>query len=287
MLNRARYLRWPTVFCWSLAIFSGCGPKTIQIDSQPGGPSDYALLLHRIVVDDKIDFAALMKNRLLLDRYLSWMLQIELGSISAHDGIAEDLLARLINCHNALMLRSLVTLASDGALPARLPTDLNRRFRFSIGSGRAPRLVPPMSAETFASWAAAGDWRVRLALYNGCRDGPPLAKRPFLGNLLDAQLDAATRAALESDQIVRIDYGERKQLLLWHGLYAVRQTMIDDYERRVHTEGATLLSVLLEWSDAFRRETLNSAVGYPVAAMPRDRRINALPPAERAEKATR
>ncbi|MCZ6817157.1 MAG: hypothetical protein O7F76_10765, partial [Planctomycetota bacterium] len=75
----------------------------------------------------------------------------------------------------------------------------------------------------------------------------------------------------------RIDHGNPKQLLLCQGLYTIRQRLIDDYERRMRTTDATMLSVLLEWSDAFRRETLNSAVGYPVTPMPIDRRINALP----------
>lgn len=261
---------------------TGCGPKTIHIDTAPGSQADYDLLLHRIVVEDKIDVAALLKHRHLLDRYLAWLLQSETGSVSERDGDTDALLAHLINCHNAVMLRSLVALASNDEMPERLPADLDRRFQFSIGGELPLPLASPARARSFAMMAAAGDWRVRLALYSGRMDGPPLPPRPFLGNLLDAQLDAATRAALKSDQVVRIDHGSPERLLLWRGLYVIRDSLIKDYERRTRTTGATMLSVLLEWSDSFRRETLNSAVGYPVVEMPPDRRINATPPTEDA-----
>lgn len=278
MPNRAGHLAWLAILLCLVAILTGCGPKTIHIDSGIGDPADYGLLLHRIVVEDKIDVAALLENQHLLDRYLAWLFQTGTGSISERDGNTDGLLAHLINYHNALMLRSLVALASNDGLPEKLPADLDRRFQFSIGGGRSSPVARSEGVRAFVLTAVGGDWRVRLALYSGRMDGPPLPPRPFLPNLLDAQLDAVVRAALNSEQVVRIDHGSPKQLLLWRGLYDIRQLLIEDYQRRMHTTDATMLSVLLEWSDPFRRETLNSAVGYPVVAMPRDHRINARPP---------
>ena len=262
----------------TLVTLAGCGSQTttITISSEPGSRADYGLLLHRIVVGDKIDFDKLLKSRHLLDRYLA-------GAFKTGPKVAPEqfqnnnhLLAYLINCHNALMLRSLVALAADNGMPASLPADLDRRFQFSIDGGRASSLTTPVNAHTFALMAAAGDWRVRLALYSGRRDGPPLPKRPFLGDMLDAQLNHVVRAALQSEQVVRIDHGLQKRLLLWQGLFDLRTNLVAAYERRFHTSGATILSVLLEWSDRFRRETLNSAVGYAVAPMPVDTRVNAI-----------
>jgi len=165
-----------------------------------------------------------------------------------------------------------VALAEGQRMPERLPWDIDRRFQFLIDG--QPRTMADLRRSALG--LAAGDWRVRLAMYSGRRDGPPLAARPFLGNLLDAQLDAVTRAALKSDQVVRLDFGASKRLLLWHGLFVIRRSLIKDYERRLHTTDATMLSVLLEWSDPFRRTTLNSAVGYPVEEMPIDRQINSV-----------
>lgn len=275
MLNRVGYLTWLALLPWFVATLAGCGPKTIHIDGEPGNPTDYGLLLQRIVVDDKIDVAALLKNRHLLDRYLARVLQI--GPVSASEPIRnkDELLATLINFHNALMLRSLVALASDDGLPAKLPADLDRRFRFSIAGGRGSSSARPVAVRAFVLFAVGGDWRVRLALYSGQRVGPPLARRVFLADMLDAQLDQVTREALRSEHIVRIDHGAHKRLLIWRGLYDMRDELVRDYERRFQTADATVLSVLLEWSDPFRRETLNSAVGYVVEAMPPDRRLNA------------
>ena len=284
MLNRAGYSSRLTILLCLVAALPGCGPKTIHINSEPGDPTDYELLLHRIIVEDKIDVAALLKNQHLLDRYIVWLLQIELRSIYHENLYTHQFLAQFINCHNALMLRSLVELASSDGLPMKLPEDLDRRFQFSTGNAEVLQVSMPAGARMYALWVARGDWRVRLALYSGRLDGPPLAQRPFLGNLLNAQLDASTRAAFNSEQVVRIDHGNPKQLLLCQGLYAIRQSLIEDYQRRMRTTDATMLSVLLEWSNAFRRETLNSAVGYPVTAMPIDRRINALPPTQSAGK---
>ena len=80
---------------------------------------------------------------------------------------------------------------------------------------------------------------------------------------------------MQSEQVVKIDHGEIKRILLWQGLFDIRRQLISNYERRLHTNGATMLNVLLAWSDRFQRETLNSAVGYPIEVMPVDNRVNA------------
>ncbi len=261
--------------CAALLFFSGCGPRgDIQITAQPGTRDDYALVLFRVASGDKINSDDLSASRPLLDRYLA--LAAGSGPESAPAGLARppDRLAFLINAHNAAVLRSIIELAAAGAPPQSLPIDFDRRFTFLIDGRR--HTIASLRDEILRH--AEGDWRVRLALYGGRLDGPPLPREPFTSERLDEQLDRTVRAALASEQVVRIDHGEYKRLLLWTGLYEIKDRLIADYERRYGTTHATILSVLLEWSDGFRRQTLNAAVGYPVAAMPSDRRLNAVEP---------
>ena len=178
------------------------------------------------------------------------------------------------------MLRSLIGLASDDGIPARLPTGPDRRFRFLLDG----RLRTPADMAEEAIRFAGADWRVRFALYSGRGDGPALCGRVFLPGMLDEQLDHVTREALQSERVVRIDHGVEKRLLLWRGLYEIRDRLVRDYEARFKTGDATILNVILEWSDRFRRETLNSAVGYAEAVMPADHRLGAINAAGMAEE---
>ncbi|MFQ5411005.1 MAG: hypothetical protein ACE5EC_01865 [Phycisphaerae bacterium] len=244
----------------------GCGPRSIQVSGEIANRDGYARLLSRIIVDEKIDWARLLENRRFLDEYLT-LLRNE-GPETTPDRYPDrdSSLAYILNGHNAMMLRSLIALAKNGEWPDRLPLNLDRRFLFPVDG----RLRTPADMREQALSLAGTDWRVRLALFSGRRDGPPLVRRQFLGDVLDMQLDQVTREALASDRIVRIDHGVPTRLLLWHGLFDIKEQLAADYENRHQTTGATLLSVLLEWSPPFRRQTLNAAVGYSVAPMPPD-----------------
>lgn len=260
------------------AALSGCGPRTIPPVAgvlPPGEPvevdwSDYALLLDRVVAGETIDTEKLLANRPLLDRILARLARV--GPTSKPESFPQnaDRLAFLINAHNAAVLRSLVALATKGKIPVRLPWSLEQRFQFVIDGV----LRTPAGLRRLALDQAGTDWRVRLALYDGHRIGPPLARRVFFGDMLDAQLNHQTRRAIGSDRLVRIDHEASKRLLVWRGLYEIRAELIADYERRMQTTDATMLSVLLEWCEPQRRETLNSAIGYRAAPLPADHRTD-------------
>lgn len=273
MNNLRRIIISPVVLLAFTALLNGCSPRItrISISSQPGRQADFGLLLHRIVTDDRINTAELIRSRVLLDRYLSFVSTTGPSSSPEQFPDAKHRLAYLINCHNAMMLRGLIALAENGSFPEKISSSLDREFAFVIdGISRTAADV-----KTNVTTLAEADWRVHLALYNCRMDGPPLPKYVFVGNTIDAQLDQTARDALKSEQVVKIDHGENKRLLLWRGLFEIRRQLISDYERRLHTSGATMLNVLLEWSDRFQRETLNSAVGYPIEVIPVDNRVNA------------
>ncbi|HKQ47400.1 MAG TPA: DUF547 domain-containing protein [Phycisphaerae bacterium] len=263
----------------------GCGPRTIEPVVQPTASapparldwSDWGLALSRIVHEDRVDYRRLQEDPAPLDRFLAMSACV--GPDSTPDQFAdrEARLAYAINCYNAMMVRSVLALDRQGKLPTHAPFDLESRYEFRIdGQSRSPG-----DLRRLAEVLAEGDWRVRLTLCDGTVEGPPLWRRVYLPEMLDAQLTYVARSALTSPEVVRIDHGLDKRLLLWRGIYEIRDGLVQDYERRHQTNQATMLNVLGEWSNRTRREELNSAIGYAVAPIPRDDRINHFePPSE-------
>jgi len=236
--------------------------------------SDWGLTLSRGVVEERVDYARLIADRSSLDRFLARVARVGPESAPQFFPDHDSRLAYAINCYNATILRSVLALERDGKLPRNVPGGLDSRFRFQIDG----RLQTPAALRKSALALAGEDWRVRFVLCDGRAGGPSLFRRVILGEMLGAQLDQAVRAALESPDVVRIDHGERKRLLLWRGLYEIHRRLVGDYEERMQTRDATILGVLLAWSDRPRRELLNSAIGYEVAMMSSCNEINALEP---------
>jgi hypothetical protein len=271
--------------CWSIAlplIAVGCGARTIEPVSEPatsGAPSkldwsDWGLTLSRIVHEDRVDYRRLREDPAPINRFLSLVARI--GPNSTPD-LFVDRQARMayaINCYNATMVRSVLALDRSGKLPTHTPFDFESRYRFPIDG----RLQTPADFRKTTEALAAGDWRARLTLCNATLEGPPLWRRVYLPEMLDAQLAYVARSALTSPEVVRIDHGLDKRLLLWRGIYAIKDVLIQDYQKRHQTSEATMLNVLGEWSNRTRREELNSAIGYVVAPIPSDDRINQFEP---------
>jgi len=232
--------------------------------------SDWGLVLSIARVGDKVDYWALSEDSAALDRLLGDLARVGPESTPNLFPERNDQLAYWINAHNAALLRSLLALADDGQMPVAAPGGIDRRYAFPVdGHKRTPA---DMGREI--ERLAGDDWRVRFAVFSGTTEGPPLPERPMLGDMLGAQLDRLVPRAFASPQIVLVDHGADKRLLVWSGLYEVRARLVADYERRMQTRGADLLSVLLERSDRPRREWLNTAVGYPFVEMPVTRQIS-------------
>ncbi len=269
-------------------VLAGCGPRLIK--SSAGGLgddaplamdwSDWGLTLSRGVVEDRVDYARLLADCESLDRFLARVERIGPASIPQLFPDHDSRLAYWINCYNATILRSVLAIAQDGKLPRHVPGDLDSQYRFQIDG----RMQTPAMLRSSAMRLAGEDWRVRFVLCDGRASGPSLFGRVILGEMLDAQLDQAVRTAMKSTDIVKIDHGEQKRLLLWRGLYELRGRLVENYEKRMRTSNATILSVLLEWSDRPRREFLNSAVGYQVSLMPSSYEVNALEPTPEDEE---
>lgn len=244
-------------------------------DRRSSGPAaadlvSYGVVLSRVVNGERIMPRTLVRSAGLVDAFLASLAEVGPNTTPGLFPTVQHRLAYAINAHNAAMLRTLIDLDAGGRLARRLPGNADRRITFRIDG--ASRTVGELRRRAIA--VAGDDWRVHLALYAARMDGPPLPPRPFLPDLLDAQLSEAVRTALASDMVVRSYHGEVKRLILCPQLYDVRERLVADYEARVATSGATVLNALLDWCDSFRRVTLNTAVGYPVSRMPTDDRIN-------------
>ncbi|MBN2560072.1 MAG: DUF547 domain-containing protein [Phycisphaerae bacterium] len=273
-----------------MILMPGCTGRTIDLRPSDGATvrdapivldwSDWGLTLSRAAAGDMVDYDRLLKGHRCLDRFLSRISRLGPQTAPRQFVDRDSRVAYLINAYNATILRSVLELARDGKLPRRAPGDLESRYRFWIDG----RLRSPADLRRAVEELAADDWRVRLALCDGRGVGPPLPRQVLLGDMLDAQLNHVTCSGLLSPRVVSIDYGERKRLLVWSGLYKIKDRLIRDYENRLNTRNASFLNVLLERSDEPRREVLNSAVGYEVAMMPSSDHLNALDPAREEER---
>ncbi len=229
-----------------------------------------SLALNRIVSQEGLRAQALLESRPLLDAYLADAGACGPSQTPEAFPTPQARLAYTLNCRNACLLRSLIELSSPPRVPEMVPTTFERRFAFHIdGAWQTANDLAAMARRE-----AGDDWRVVLALATVTNTGPPMPDRPWLADLLDAQLDRAMHEAVSSPRVVRLDHGEVKQILFWPGLWRLRHTLIADYERRMATTNARMLNVVLSWTDSsFERMTLNSAVGYAEGPMLDDRRI--------------
>jgi hypothetical protein len=263
-----------------LLLALGCAPSatipvaTLSDMTEKIDWSHFGLTLARVVEDGRVNYGRLMEDVGPLSRTLA-MLAAHGPKTTPHAFPDRDSrLAYDINAYHATILRSALACARDGQLPRRVPADFERRYRFRIDG----RQQSPADLRAAAFREADGDYRVRFALCDGRRGGPPIPTRPFTPDLLDGQLNFVMRTALYAPQIVRIDHGAPKRLWLWQGLYEIRDRLVAEYERQVGASDATILNALGQFSNRRRRQLLNAAVGYDVEAMPMDGDFNQTDP---------
>ena len=247
--------------------YTGAPPKSLEQMDWSG----WGLTLGRCVVNGLVDYSKLAEDHAALDNFLFLAGRYGPNRTPPLFPTRDHSLAYAINCYNATVVRSVLAIhEKTGRLPSVLPIGFARRFTFVIDG----RPQTPADLRTTALRLAQYDVRVELVLCDARRDGPPIPPRVFLPDLLDAQLTLAARNALTAPQVVGLDHGAPKQLLLWSGLYRRRAELIAVYENRYQTRGASMINVLCDWSGHQRRITLNSAVGYVVAPAPADARLN-------------
>lgn len=267
-----------------IALTAACIPTTVSINSESLGItaddrarwvdrvdwSDWGAYLSAAVVGYEIDAAAAMEKQSRLERFLFMLGEIGPARTPRLFTSRDAKLAYFINAYNASIQYANLDLTRDGPSGLLRAAQRDKLYAFNIdGTTRTPA-----DLRREAMRLAGNDWRVIVALSDGRAIGPPLWKRPYLGDMLDGQLDDAVRRAIASPGVVAMSHIEVKRLKLWWGLYEIRDQMVADYETRTGAKGAAVLNVLLYWAEPLRRAELQGAVGYPIVPMRDDASLN-------------
>jgi len=265
--------------CW-FVLFAGCAQavrQPVEITATNSAKatntvdwSPLGLTLQRVVDGETVRRDPLRESQAELTRLFAQLAHVGPSSTPSRFQQRADRVSYWLNAHTAATLFSLALLAENNDAPEQVPPGFDERFTFEVDGQFRSRAELAAAARD----AAAEDWRVELALPTVTEKGPPLPSRIYLPEMLDAQLDRAVRRAFASPRVVRVNHGEIKQIQLWPGLWQLRSRLISDYEASLNTTDATMLNVVLAWTEtSFDRVTLNSAVGYAEVPMPQTRRV--------------
>lgn len=224
--------------------------------------SDWGAYLSAAVVGYEIDAAAAKEKQARLERFLHMLAEIGPSRTPRLFTSREAKLAYFINAYNASIQFANLDLTRDGPPGALRAVQREKLYAFNIDGARRT----PADLRREALKLAGDDWRVRFALSDGRAVGPPLWRRPYLGDMLDGQLDDAVRRAIATPRVVAMSHTDVKRLELWWGLYEIRDRMVADYEARTGAKGAAVLNALLHWAEPLRRAALQGAVGYPIVS---------------------
>jgi len=259
-----------------IALTAGCIPTTVSItaDSVEISPderarwadrvdwSDWGAFLSAAATGDGINRDGVSQQRHRLHRFLSMLAEIGPSRTPRLFTSRESKLAYFINAYNAT-----IQYVNDAMMFNSMPMPwryARRESAYSFNIDGAARTPADLRREAIK--LAGDDWRVIFALTDGRAIGPPLWKRPYLGDMLDGQLDDAVRRAIASPRVVAMSHTDVKRLGLWWGLYEIRDRLVADYEARSGAKGAVVLNALLHWAEPLRRAELQGAVGYPIVS---------------------
>lgn len=259
--------RTSAILTLAALLAAGCVPQTIRFKEEglattQSGSLDYAnyaLVLSRAVRPDGIDYAAILADPAPLQYFLARIADV--GPTQTPDLFPRpsDRVAYYLNAHNACILYAVIAQARDGSVPEEPPRNLSTGFRFQVDG----RLQTPAELARAAIKESDNDWRVGLALCAGRRSDPPLASRPFIGEVLNYQLTKNVDDGLTNHAVLWVDAG-MQYLYVNRVLYDARGGLVDAYQKRTGARDATLLNVLIDLASRDRYPLLNSAVGYPI-----------------------
>ncbi len=270
--------RTSAILTLAALLAAGCVPQTIRFKEEglattQSGSLDYAnyaLVLSRAVRPDGIDYAAILADPAPLQYFLARIADIGPRQTPAMFPRPSDRIAYCINAHNACILYAVIAQARDGRVPEFPPRDLSTGYCFQIDG----RLQTPADLARAAIRESDNDWRVRLALCGGRRSDPPLAPRPFIGEVLNYQLTKNVDDGLSNRAVLWVDSG-MQYLYVNPIIYNARGQLVSAYEKRTGARDATLLNVLLDLASREQYPLLNSAVGYPIRPLQSNPAVNA------------
>lgn len=229
----------------------------------------FATVLRENVKDGQVDYNHLKAHPEPLQQYLGLIAVVgpatqpgEFPSRSSH-------LAYFINAYNAgvlqaVLYRGIPETVHDVRLP---PFDKSH----AIVVDGVPRTLAVLRQLVWANSSA--DARVEFALCDAALGSPPLAGQPIRPDTLRRDLRELAVAAMANGRQVRIDH-ERRELLVSRAVFLHQPEFLEFYARQTGSRTNSLLGALLQLAEGPRRDWLNTAVGYRIAAIPFDRNLN-------------
>ncbi len=176
-------------------------PKTDTLDTS-ASLAGYERTLQRFVDDrGEVDFAALEKDRVDLDRYVAFIANTPAESFTS----ANDRLAHYINSYNALSMYNVI----DSGIPQTHAGLKKLKFfvlkKFNIGG-------KPMSLYAYENdiIRKLNEPRVHFALNCSAVSCPQLPREIFKGDGLDQQLESESRKFFARPENLKVDHVSRQ-----------------------------------------------------------------------------
>lgn len=241
-------------------------------------------VLSRHVVGGRVTYQQLVRDSLLLRRYVATVERVGPRTAPQRFPGAEDRLAFYINAYNAYVLLGVVAhwpIASvhdvDGPIEPVQGMGFFWAQRFVL-EGAAINLY---ELEHEILRGQFDDARMHGAINCASASCPDLAAEPYVAGRLNQQLDAAARRLCREDKHVRVDKQAKRIVLS-----AIFDWFSGDFERAARRLGAgsTVLDWIAHYAGEGRAGALHEArrLGYAVTHAPYDWRLNtALPEHQR------
>lgn len=249
--------------------------------------ADWSLVLNRVLrvgdskrplAPNEVAYADLGIQPQPLLRFLAKLAVVGPNSTPSIFPRPADRIAYFINAYNAAVIYGVAAQAKNGVVPRHLRRSPTSGFRYLIdGAWRTPDEI-----RRLAMSEAKGDWRVALAMSNGQKSDPRVSARPYVGDVLEYQLQQFAVGSL-SDPAVLYVAAAQQNLYLHPAIYRERTRMIIAYEKRTGAKNAQLLAVLIDMARPDQYPLLNSAIGFAVLEAPTNPEVNAASAAKTPE----
>ena len=266
----SRHPAAPLLFLLAILGAGSCGSGTPASLKKPEGDVPSAgqfphamftrLLEETVAADGLVDYAAVEKEKNLLDDYLAEVARISPVGQPHLFPTFDDQLAYWINAHNAAALKGVLLLGQPkelGKLGSRLD-----QMPFLFGGRRLTLLgVQGLVRRQFP------DPRPFVVMVRGRRGGPPLERTAFDAKDLNARLDTAARAVLKSPRFVEWTPGSET--------VKVTRVILDSRSEFERIEPATVSGdrLLIEAINHFLPGR-DRILASKVAPLPMDERLN-------------
>lgn len=230
---------------------------------------DWALTLAENIVDGRVNYAHLAAHPEPLWRYLTLLEHV--GPQTKPDQFPSrgHALAYYVNAYNACAMRAVILEGMPDSMYRLDAAPFEQRYTFLVDGRRRT----PGELRELARKAAGIDVRVEFCFCEPALGGVPVAAEPLRFDGLEQQLESISRAALNGDQVLRVDQaGDRLMVALW--MFDGRERFVEWYRRRMNAPQGTFANALNALGDERCRQKLATAVGYRLAPIPFDRRLN-------------